>query len=1174
MRSKRILWNSGLFLLLLLISLNCGGGEKTRPPLTFQPSATISGTVYEESGNGNYSPINNALIYNSSGNLMAISSSDGTFSCSAPVESNKKIYVDAVGFTKGSTIIDASTNKEVNFYLQKLDDNLASLAAAGSPSPSIKRTRNLHNRIINKAPAAVTIESSDKKLSITISNWNLTRDIQLVLTAHNTPNLVPMLDSLKQLYNGLVVASADITILTNGSSTKISSDSAGFAGQMVPKLKYVFCPLDNWEQLRGLISQGLALKLCYFYNDEWHIAGDGVIKIEDGGYLFTAKSGVTIPKLATIAFVIQKPEVGVTIQGTVTNLNTGNPLGDVEVRVSQSSEKTITSSNGNYSLNITLPFNSSSVTLLCSKLKYYLKTEVVKFNSALSQTTIICDFQLVSIDTAMIKGIVSNSNNQPVSNAEVTLLNTSVFTEVKADPMLKTISVASIDDATFQWYYQKIGMSNIIPITAANSNTISETDISSQLKNDGIYGGAFILTLKVTHSNPSFVEQEEVAAFDMNLRYISSDSVIMYSPVAIYGGAKRGYYYGTVPYGAQITSQIWKVRVDWYDSVNDSLVKLIPAKSVAATKLKLYEIYDWINQNADTLTKTIPGRYPLTYLNDTVTVKIRFEIVYANDEDYDTCAEVALNITSVGVPLEMTNIKILPTKMSIFKWRTLTDSNGFYIFPGVQPIFTNKLGVFAEKTGFMRSNLISVGSISEADIITENLQLNNLGTPPAPPEKISAILIGQSIVVKWTASQTAASYKIFFDNDAPGVTYANYQTSIDTIQKSFTLNGLAAGKWYIAVRAVNQYGESNYSTEVSVYLPPANIGAITGTITYNGTRGSVNSEHQIFVYLYSNDNRNLEEGYIASLLSSSNNYNYAFSDIPIGDYTLFACFNADAVQENSLFSSNMSYSIYNDKSFADARAGNATKITVSAGLTQTKNITFGDKYILDKTPPAVSSISPIDSVANVSIMPTLVITFSEPMDINSFVHTGADRWLRGNVAAANAPDIINWSNNNTVLTYNWNNPPFTYSTVYNGWSRTDAYAVKDIAGNILTAFSFSFTTISTDSSGNVNTEIFWEISTDNFSPPAAKYETIDYVNYTLKWEAVAGATVYEIIEADNPNFNNYSLFLTSNSYYNFNNRTAGIYYFRIRAVNGNYKSRWGDVITMTVPQTGSVQISW
>ncbi len=351
----------------------------------------------------------------------------------------------------------------------------------------------------------------------------------------------------------------------------------------------------------------------------------------------------------------------------------------------------------------------------------------------------------------------------------------------------------------------------------------------------------------------------------------------------------------------------------------------------------MINVYDWINTNLDALTRSIPGRGK-TYLDDTCTVKIQFEITYSNAEDYDTFAKLAFNITSADQPLQITNLKMLTNNSGVKWWKTQSDTSGFYIFSSVQPIYSNRLFVYAEKSGYIRSDAVAIGAISAGDSVTRNLNLKSQANPPAPPDTIEATVVGQSINITWSPSIGALSYKVYFDNaEAPITIYSAQYNGIDSIkgkspytvsdvtQRSVQFNGLNSGNWRFVVKAVNASGESEYSKEARAYLP------------------------------------------------------------------------------------------------------------------------------------------------------------------------------------------------------------------------------------------MSTSTIASDTFGNANFQLLWEISTSNFSPPAAKYETADYVNYTLSWEAISGVSGYEIIEAANPNFNN---------------KAAGAYYYRIRAVSGNYKSQWGDVITMSVQQTGGVLISW
>ena len=96
----------------------------------------------------------------------------------------------------------------------------------------------------------------------------------------------------------------------------------------------------------------------------------------------------------------------------------------------------------------------------------------------------------------------------------------------------------------------------------------------------------------------------------------------------------------------------------------------------------------------------------------------------------------------------------------------------------------------------------------------------------------------------------------------------------------------------------------------------------------------------------------------------------------------------------------------------------------------------------DNIPPAITATLPSDGSTNTSISDSITITFSEKMNEDSVI------------IASNLPDISKkWLGNTLVL----NHSPLTnntnYSILVNG---------KDVAGNLLTPYTFSFTTAKPD----------------------------------------------------------------------------------------------------------------
>lgn len=88
--------------------------------------------------------------------------------------------------------------------------------------------------------------------------------------------------------------------------------------------------------------------------------------------------------------------------------------------------------------------------------------------------------------------------------------------------------------------------------------------------------------------------------------------------------------------------------------------------------------------------------------------------------------------------------------------------------------------------------------------------------------------LASSVTLKWNPVEYATGYKVYYGNAS-----RDYVTPKDAeALTTYTLT-LDPGTWFFAVTAYNDYGESDYSVEVSVTLYTA-IGEITAT--YKSTK--------------------------------------------------------------------------------------------------------------------------------------------------------------------------------------------------------------------------------------------------------------------------------------------------------------------------------------------------
>jgi fibronectin type 3 domain-containing protein len=104
------------------------------------------------------------------------------------------------------------------------------------------------------------------------------------------------------------------------------------------------------------------------------------------------------------------------------------------------------------------------------------------------------------------------------------------------------------------------------------------------------------------------------------------------------------------------------------------------------------------------------------------------------------------------------------------------------------------------------------------------------GTPPPAPTEVTATVGNKQVVVQWKEAVGALSYNLYWSN-SPGVSPTT-GTKMASVLSPCMHTGLGSGlTYYYVVTAVNAYGESGKSAEVSVIMnsPPSTPAGIVAT---------------------------------------------------------------------------------------------------------------------------------------------------------------------------------------------------------------------------------------------------------------------------------------------------------------------------------------------------------
>ncbi len=157
-------------------------------------------------------------------------------------------------------------------------------------------------------------------------------------------------------------------------------------------------------------------------------------------------------------------------------------------------------------------------------------------------------------------------------------------------------------------------------------------------------------------------------------------------------------------------------------------------------------------------------------------------------------------------------------------WASVSGATSYNIYWSTVPVVTKATGtkisgVISPYTHTGRTNgttyyyvVTAVNSYGESG---ESLQVSATpGQPPSPPTGVSATAGNKRVTISWASVSGATSYNLYWST-VPGVTKAT-GTKISAVVSPYAHTGRTSGiAYYYVVTAVNSYGESNESAQVS-----------------------------------------------------------------------------------------------------------------------------------------------------------------------------------------------------------------------------------------------------------------------------------------------------------------------------------------------------------------------
>lgn len=175
------------------------------------------------------------------------------------------------------------------------------------------------------------------------------------------------------------------------------------------------------------------------------------------------------------------------------------------------------------------------------------------------------------------------------------------------------------------------------------------------------------------------------------------------------------------------------------------------------------------------------------------------------------------------------------------KWSDLSGVTSYNIYWSTNPNFTKENAtLIANITTNMYTHLGLVNGqtyyYAIASVYTDGIEsllsekVSTVVGTPEYPKNLTAVASGADIVVSWSDSPTATSYNLYWSNEE-NITLATANLIAD-VSSLYTHIGLIGAPYYYVVTALNSYGMSDKSTEVSAMpeLPPQTPEHLSGMV--------------------------------------------------------------------------------------------------------------------------------------------------------------------------------------------------------------------------------------------------------------------------------------------------------------------------------------------------------
>jgi len=576
------------------------------------------------------------------------------------------------------------------------------------------------------------------------------------------------------------------------------------------------------------------------------------------------------------------------------------------------------------------------------------------------------------------------------------------------------------------------------------------------------------------------------------------------------------------------------------------------------------------------------------WLKIIVVISFIFGLNACSDNKKTVLPAAELSAELSGVVRDQTSLELLSDVTVMFAGKSsITDADGHYIFSQLE---AGSADLTISHTGYQDYSLAVTLSKDEQKELEDIL----LSASPIEPEgpvapSITAAVQGNNIILNWDLIADASSYQLYWQKGS-SVTQSS-ATKVTAVDSPYTLSGLVAGEYTLALTASNSSGESQLSSPQTLSIVDQLQVPASPQLTVEATNLQANLSWpavdgaQTYQLYWANNAftdiaqaakiTDVSSPYVASNLSANTNYYYALTaqndagESVLSEVKLITASNPSqlstvqglAVQKNASNELRLTWQAVAGAQSYDLHWSN-TMADFNSGQTQVINVT-NLSYVHSSLSPAtyyyalIAKASQSEFDADIS---TIV-----PFDLKDAASLSAPQNVT--VAVVNSQVTISWDAVTDAQTY----------TVY--WA--------DQAGVTTSSNKISQATSPTTNNHSLVASYYYRVeasNNDGQSPLSVEVEAVvdtipqemDLVKniivrskgaeVSLTWDEVSGADSYQVYMSDSAFSQKVdaSVETVSDLLWSQLVGSNGQVFFRVAAISGQHEAPWSQLVAVNV----------